>query len=279
MKGAAIDKDRNVLTSSLYYRHFDQAERVRWRMCDIPWDTIDTKSVDRTWVNIVRIVFDSELTTFEATERFLKEWAGDVDFTQWLSVWLYEETKHPSALLRWLAAFGETVRPDEMVVARQTHPFVASRMATLCMNVMSELVASSLYVALWKYSPEPVLRTIGSYLAGDEARHATHFFNYAKKMVDEAPNAEERNRHVRDALMVLEFWIDTNKKVTHPVNLVFNRLRETEQAGSVLSPQLLSDEVLERARTKMFTLSRKLTGLPIQGVADIHNQLGALWAS
>jgi hypothetical protein len=247
-------------------------------MCEIPWASIDKSAiVDGTWIEIVRIIFDSELTTFEATERFLKEWAGDVDFTQWLSVWLYEETKHPSALLRWLSAFGETVRPEQMVVGRKTQPFVASRMATLCMNVMSELVASSLYVALQRHSPEPVLRMIGGYLAGDEARHATHFFHYAKKMLDEAP-VEERGRYIRDALMVLHFWVDSNKKVTHPVYLVFNRLREALEHSRADSVRLLSEEVLDRARSKMFGMTRKLTGLPLRTIDDINAQLGLLWA-
>ena len=35
--------------------------------------------------------------------------ADDVDFTEWVSIWFYEETKHPDALLRWLGSFGVTV--------------------------------------------------------------------------------------------------------------------------------------------------------------------------
>jgi hypothetical protein len=267
----------DLLEESLYYKHFDQAERVRWRMCDIPWASIEKDKVTRGWIDVVRVTLESESTTFEATERFLKEFAGDVDFTQWLSVWLYEETKHPTALLRWLSAFGETVTPEQMLAARQTQPFVRSRMATLCMNVMSELVASSLYVTLHRESPEPVLAMIGGFLAGDEARHATHFFNYAKKLVDTANGDEERSQLRRDALTVLHFWVASQKKVTHPVSVVFNRLAATE-ARHELDPGIL-DETMNRATTKMFALSSKLVGSQVRSVGEIEERLGALWAS
>ena len=268
----------DVLAESLYYKHFDQAERVRWRMCDIPWDSIEKDKVSQGWIDVVRITLDAESTTFQATERFLTEWAGDVDFTQWLSVWLYEETKHPSALLRWLAAFGETVTPEQMLAARQTQPFVRSKMATLCMNIMSELVASSLYVTLHRYSPEPVLAMIGGFLAGDEARHATHFFNYAKKLLDTAADEAERDRLRRDALTVLSFWVASRKKVTHPVSVVFGRFESTEPIRNAMPPHLL-DETMDRATAKMLGFSSRLVGAPLRTVEDVHDQLGVLWAS
>jgi len=247
-------------------------------MCDIPWDSIEKDKVSQGWIDVVRITLDAESTTFQATERFLSEWAGDVDFTQWLSVWLYEETKHPSALLRWLSAFGATVSPAQMLAARQTQPFVRSKMATLCMNIMSELVASSLYVTLHRYSPEPVLAMIGGFLAGDEARHASHFFNYAKKLLENAADDAERDRLRREAMQVLSFWVASRKKVTHPVSVVFNKFESNEAIRKALPSHLL-DETMDRATNKMFGMMSKLVGSTLRSVDDVHEVLGALWAS
>lgn len=110
---------------------FVEAERVRWRMTDIPWDQFEDDKVDDGLVYLVRRATTAEFTTFQATQRFMHEYYDDVDFTQWIAVWFYEETKHPQALMRWLANVGESFTESDVLQARETFPFVKSRIGTL----------------------------------------------------------------------------------------------------------------------------------------------------
>jgi hypothetical protein len=92
-----------------------------------------------------------------ADHPFMTDLADDVDFTQWISVWFYEETKHPQALLRWLHHLGVGVDDKFIMRGRATSPFMKSRMGTLVTNISSEMVASAAYTRLYRESPEPVL--------------------------------------------------------------------------------------------------------------------------
>jgi hypothetical protein len=98
----------DVLDTALYYSLFREAETVRWKMSDIPFEAIETDKAPAALVGLMRELAAAELTTWTATNQFFDAFRDDVDFTQWLTVWLYEETKHPQALMRWLKHFGES---------------------------------------------------------------------------------------------------------------------------------------------------------------------------
>ena len=138
----------DIIGDGLFTRLFDQAELARWRIDDIPWDRIDRDRVTPGLISLVREIAFSELTTTTATRRFLTELSDDVDLTQWIAVWFYEETKHPHVLLRWLHHVGVTVTDDFIRRGRATAPFMKSRMGTLVTNVISEVVASAAYASL-----------------------------------------------------------------------------------------------------------------------------------
>src|ERR1041384_3926061 len=99
----------DVVADMLHTSLFDQAEGVRWQMSEIPWARIDRDAVTEPLRALVKEIAFAELTTFSATRRFMTDFADDVDFTQWISVWFYEESKHPQALLRWLRHVGVSV--------------------------------------------------------------------------------------------------------------------------------------------------------------------------
>lgn len=263
----------NVYRQSEYYRLFDESERVRWRMGDIQWDRIDTSRVSAEWRTLVRMNIDAELTTFEATERFFKDFAQDSDFTQWLSIWLYEETKHPSALIRYLAAFGERLTSQDVLKGRETHPFVSSRMATLCMNINSEILASTGYVHLSRHTPEPVLGDIFRKLGADEARHASHFFTYAKRMLTDAESPKEQNRMRRDAVATVKFWIDTDRKVMHPVNMHLTKLQD---ASSTIANEIFV-AIRELSRARQIAMCGRLVGQSLTNLEDVNACLQRLW--
>ena len=232
---------------------FLEAERARWTMHAIPCSELRRDRVTPELIDLVRTIAGSELTTFSATQRFLQDFSDDVDFTSWLAVWFYEETKHPLALLRWLEELGVTVDDDFVRRGRVTAPFLRSRMATLVMNIISEMIASARYMNLRATSPEPVLSRIAEHLAGDEARHAASFFGFARaRLARSADPAADR----RDALKVLHLW--ASDEVRHPVNLF-----ERPSAG-------LHEGAL---RSRVFHLIGYLIGESVSGIDDVKRLL------
>lgn len=240
---------------------FDQAEAVRWRMSDIPWAKIDASAAPDELRTLIREVAFSELTTFTATKRFMADCADDVDLTQWIAVWFYEESKHAQVLLRWLHALGIGVDDAFMTKGRATAPFMKSRMGTLVTNIISEMVASASYQRLHVKSPEPVLAQIGRRLCADEARHAASFFTYAQRQLARAKPAE-RDGERRDALKVLYLWFQGNSLVSHPVNEFFARIDTGFD--------------LHALRDRIYRLIGALVGLPIDGDSDLLVHIRAL---
>ena len=260
----------HLIRDALHTRLYDQAERVRWRLDEIPWARIDRERATPGLRRLVREIAFSELTTYSATRRFLTEFADDVDFTQWISVWFYEETKHPQALLQWLAHLGDAVDNRFVLRGRATAPFMKSRMGTLVTNIISEMVASSAYAALHRRSPEPVLGLIGRNLAADEARHAASFYAYAARHLERSTN---RDADRRDALKVLYLWFQGNDLVRHPVNEFYGRNQGKEEMGETMST-LGFDMTVPRDR--IVRLVGQLVGLSLDQDSNLLAQVAAL---
>lgn len=242
-------------TGSVFSRLFDQAELARWKIEDVPWGSLDRTKVTPELIQLVREIVAAEATTFSATQRFLQEFTDDLDFTNWISVWFYEETKHPHVLLRWLAELGEHCDDAFLRRARVTVPFMKSRMATLVTNIVSEMVASARYMSLRAGSPEPVLGQIAARLAGDEARHAASFFLFAQRRLATSGNPDAERR---DALKVLYLWSKENAQVHHPVNLF-------KSASSA--------QTLEATQGRIYRMVGYLIGSPLRSVDDVVSRL------
>lgn len=217
---AGADPEADAVGHGLFQRLAEKAERVRWNMEDVPWERLDRTRVDAGILDLVREIAFSELTTFSASQRFLKDFWDDPDFTQWISVWFYEETRHPNILLKWLRHFDVTVDDRFLLRGRGTSAFMKSRMGTLVTNVISEMVAASNYRNLALHAEEPVLAWLAGNIANDEARHASSFYSYAKRMLARSPDPESDRR---DALKVLYMWFRDNDRVQHPVNEFYGR--------------------------------------------------------
>src|SRR5262245_4476908 len=220
----------DVVRDQLCFTLSARAERARWRMEDIGWDQIDPAKASPELRALVKEVAFAELTTTSATQRFLAELGDDTDFTQWISVWFFEETRHPQVLLRWLHQLGVTVGPEFMRRGRATAPLMKSRFGTLVTNVISELVASASYAGLAERSEEPVLATIARNLSADEARHATGFAAYARRYLERStePDADRR-----DAIKVLYLWFQDHANVRHPVSEMLARSGEARTTLSL----------------------------------------------
>jgi Fatty acid desaturase len=273
LDSSRIGSGEDPLVGGLHSRLFDEAERVRWRMIDVPWGDIDKAKVSPGLIALVREATYAELTTFSATRRFLQEFADDADLSQWMSVWFYEETKHPQVLMRWLSHFGESC--DERFVSRGrvTAPFMKSRFGTLVTNVISELVASNSYLSLHRHSSEPVLAQIAKNLAADEARHASSFYAFARKMLQRTPAPDALRL---DGLKVLYMWFVENDRVAHPVNEFHGRAAQQPATQDTLSEMRMSIEPVNR---RAFRMIGTLLGLSIESADDIRAHMATLLAA
>lgn len=251
-------------TGQQYYDYLVEAERVRWRMSDLAWDEIDERAVDDDLVKLVVAAVGAELGTFGATQQFLHEFGGDVDFTQWVSIWFYEETKHPQALMRWLSRFGVTFTPDEVLTSRPTAPFVKSHMGTLAINIIAEMQAAESYIALAEGTREPVLRDLATRIAADEARHAGHFFGFASRALADTADVSDWST----PLSILWLWLRRGELIQHPGQITMTKLRDDE-AVSVLdgtSP----DERWARLQQRVCVAFGRLLDMPeLRGPEDV----------
>src|SRR5262249_21078874 len=207
----------------LYAELLRVAESVRWTPGTVPWERFDLARATTELRAVVRVMAYSEQATFSATQRFMQAFSDDPDFSQWISVWFYEETRHPMVLLRWLALAGEVLEGDFVRRGRVSTPFIKSRPGTLVTNVISEMVAAEAYLRLARAAPEPLLAALASRIGADEGRHAASFYAYARRAVEQASDPE---RERLDALKVLHFWLDEVQSVSHPVNQTMEALQQ-----------------------------------------------------
>ncbi len=206
----------------LYSSLGEIAEGVRWKISDLPWSSFDASVVTPELREVVRSAAAFEQTTYSATQKFMEAFADEPDFTQWVSVWFYEETRHPMSLMRWLSLAGESFDADFVARSRVSAPFMKSRTGTLIINVISEIVAATAYMGMANDSPEPLLSAIARRIAADEGRHSASFFRFAQRRIAQTDDIE---RERLDALKVLYFWLNDSQNVSHPVNQAMEKVR------------------------------------------------------
>jgi ferredoxin len=252
----------------LYDELASGAERVRWQLDDLAWGDLDTSRVLPELRLVVREMAFSENATYSATQRFLDALGDDVEFSRWVSVWFYEETRHPHVLLDWLARVGERLPDDFTARGRVSTPFMRSVLGTLVTNVVSEVTASQAYAYLARTSPEPLLARIASLIAGDEARHAASFYRFGRRYLDrtdDAPSLRERAR----GLEVLHAWLGGAQTVTHPVKQMIDRLG-AHTTGSAF------DLDWDAMRLRVVRIVGALLGIPLGRVEDVEPALKTL---
>jgi ferredoxin len=207
------------------------AETVRWQLAEIPWGELDAARAPAELRLVVREMAFSENATYSATQRFLDAFGDDVDFSRWVSVWFYEETRHPFVLLEWLRRVGEPQPPEFTLQGRVSTPFMRSVIGTLVTNVVSEITAAQSYRYMARTVPEPVLARIAALIAGDEARHAASFFRFAHLQLARTPEASLPRERAR-GLEVLLAWLRGTGQVTHPVQQMIDRIGAAGASGA-----------------------------------------------
>jgi hypothetical protein len=253
------------------------AEAVRWRLSDVPWDALDASRATPGLRAVVREMAFSENATYTATQRFLDALGDDVDFSRWVSIWFYEETRHPHVLIEWLRRTGNPVEADFVLRARVSTPLMRSITGTLVTNVVSEMTASRAYAHLASTSREPVLARIAALVAGDEARHAASFLLFARRHLarlqprGSAPSREHERERAR-GLEVLAAWLGGAQQVTHPVQQMIDRL----DAGR---PSEAVDLELASVRPRVLRVVGLLLGTPLRCADDVPRALRELLAA
>jgi len=221
----------DIVQQLSYYALFDVAEDVRWTMSSIPWDQIRTADVDANLISLVRGAFHGELTTYSATHGFMNLFKDDIDFTQWLSVWLYEETKHPHALAKWLSLVGQPLSASFFQEGRVITPMTGSQVEMLTFNIISEVVAAMNYTWTAKITNEPVLKVILHNLGKDEMRHSLGFEHYCRKLIRASADPDaERIKCLRAAWAFLQ----SDQAIEHPVFMTANAIAAYTDADLVV---------------------------------------------
>ena len=243
----------------LYPKLAEVAEGVRWKIGDLPWDSYDPSVVTPELRDVVRSAATFEQTTYSATQKFMDSFAEEPDFTSWVSVWFYEETRHPMSLMRWLGLSGETFDTQFVNTARISAPFMKSLTGTLIINVISEIVAATAYLGMSNDSPEPLLKAIARRLASDEARHSASFFRFAQRRI---ARSNDIDRERLDALKVLYFWLTDSQNVSHPVNLAMEKARKLKLEDGHVGSLIPNDRICR--------VVGQLVGLEIDSPQDVR---------
>lgn len=181
----------------------DRHERARWSHLDLPPLTdIDHSKVDRELVDGLVTLARAEFSSIPAILDLIRIFRDDADLTAWLSLWFSEEVRHHVVLRRWAEAAGMDA---EAMVPPMLRPDLGDppAVATLAVNVISEIRTTRLYLGMAEASREPVLNHVLNKVAGDEGRHAQGFAHYARKLVEASPRET-----VPLMLRVGQIWCD-----------------------------------------------------------------------
>jgi rubrerythrin len=247
-----------------YYELLGKSEKARWVFHDLPWDELDESKVTPDLIHNVKTAAYGELTTFSATESFMKLFHNDIDFTQWLAVWFYEETKHPLSLVRYLSKLS--IPTDETFIhrGREISPMLNDRTVMLVSNICSEIAANIMYNYFLKMADEKLLAEIIRNLARDEMRHSNGFQYYCKKTIK---NSADPDGERLKALRTTWFLVDPGSyaMTEHPVYLTVRSTRGFD-----------ADEAEKRIREKIVFRMAKVLELDmpptVDGLYDFYAQ-------
>ena len=264
----ALERDENR-DEPLFDALATAAEGVRWGLGDIPWEELDASLATTELRAVAREMAFAENSTYSATQRFLDSFFDEVDFSKWIAVWFYEETRHPHVLVEWLRRVGESISAEFVVNGRVSTPFMRSLTGTLINNVISEITASQAYGRLARESQEPVLALLARLIAGDEARHVATFFRFARRrLANASPHDALRDR--ARGLETLQAWLGGSQPTTHPVAQMVERVRATGAGAALLDPASL--------RMRVIRVTGLCLDLPLRQEEDVAPALRELLA-
>jgi hypothetical protein len=170
----------------LYPKLFRELEEARWSLAtDVPWDRFETARLSDEQALTVKMNAITEWSALPATEMFLRDNAGDADFSAFMSIWFYEEQKHALVLMEYLRRFRPELVPTEEELQAVRFPFdPAPPLETLMLHFCGELRLTQWYRRAAEWHTEPVLRHVYGLIARDEARHGGAYLKFMRRAVE-----------------------------------------------------------------------------------------------
>ena len=205
----------------LYPELFRELEAARWSLsADVPWDRFDPALLSDEQALTVKMNAITEWAALPATEMFLRDNAGDADFSAFMSIWFYEEQKHALVLMEYLRRFRPALVPTEEELQAVRFPFdPAPPLETLMLHFCGELRLTQWYLRAARWHTEPVLRHVYGLVARDEARHGGAYLRYMRRAI-ERDGEEARRAFAR--VGVLMAGTGRAGKPLHPTSLHVN---------------------------------------------------------
>ncbi len=253
----------------LYETFFNRLEKARWSMNeDIPWKDIKKDAMTEGDLKRIKTNALIEFTALDATEAFLRDFSGMMDFSAFVSVWYYEEMKHFYVLKRYLEAFGVSITEEECQKMR-----VEIRKAAEA-NILTVHFIGEFRLALWYktysklYKKEPVIKHIYTLVGNDEIRHGTCYLEYLKNLTKD---------NIQNMIAVLKTSLFMLRAQHHPTVL-------TGAVGGLQDSLKLYDHVIKSVSDDdqkqtydlLFTHLSNLCSTKIQSLQDILTHLQVL---
>jgi rubrerythrin len=166
--------------------------RQRWSLDSIDWRSVrgDAVGQSEALFYLVGAASFMESTTDRYTANLIDQFSDDDEITGWLEQhWLPEELQHGLALRRYV----QTVWPHfdwDGVYAAFLDEFAAycgpdvlepTRTREMASRCVVEMGTAGYYTTLSRISDDPVLSSIGRWIAEDEIRHYKHFYRYFRR--------------------------------------------------------------------------------------------------
>jgi len=244
----------------LYPELFKSLEKARWSMeNDIPWDRFDASMLSDEQAQTIKMNAITEWAALPATEMFLRDNAGDSDFSAFMSVWFYEEQKHSLVLMEYLRRFRPELVPTEAELHAVRFEFdPAPALETLMLHFCGEVRLTQWYRAASEWHTEPVIKFIYETISKDEARHGGCYLKYMRRAL------EEHGETAKAAFAKIGVLMANTKvaKALHPTNLhvskqhfpedtVQSRLPDPEWLSHWLDNQINFDKTWENRVVSM----------------------------
>jgi len=224
----------------LYPELFKTLESARWSMQqDIPWDQFEADKLTDEQAQTIRMNAITEWAALPATEMFLRDNAGDSDFSAFMSVWFYEEQKHSLVLMEYLRRFRPELVPTEEELHAVRFEFdPAPALETLMLHFCGEVRLTQWYRRASEWHTEPVIKFIYETISKDEARHGGCYLKYMRRALEEH-GADAKNAFAKIGVLMAN---TRAAKAMHPTNLHVNKaLFPTDTVQSRLpDPEWLS---------------------------------------
>lgn len=265
-----IREDAMKVNGPLYDQIFRRLEASRWALSDIPFDRVDSSRMTEETLEFVRVNCLMELSSLYAVRMFLRDFRGDTDFCQFMSIWYYEEMKHYLVFREYLKVFGREPGEEDLP-SLDTELSPAPWPRTLVIHYCGELRLGMWYHRWSKVFEEPVLKSIYQLIGNDEYRHAQCYEEFMIKSLEKNPAV------LLDFLQAAKWMLVNPEGDKHPTTVRTNgpdELSVVERIPGYQSlfhqlTQTISDDDEKGLQSRVLVTLSRLSGQDIKTLRDL----------